>query len=121
MTGFSFTVDGQSTQTEMDTRRSRVRRTSLAPATFINLQWAFEGDQFLTFEDFFKEDLHQGEESFIICYREPTSVENVFRSVEAEVAFVDSEPYLFEEDDSTFSVKAVLEIIELISDEMITV
>jgi len=105
--GRGHTVGSRSDIVMMESGRRRVRRMHDTPIEFIEATWNFTEDQFDTFKTWFENTLENGSLPFYMITTDPPSYR-----LNWELAFKDGN-YEFDRSDNLFSVKAVLEVLDV--------
>ncbi len=89
-------------ETEMETRRKRVRPVSMAPNEELDVTWVFAADEYALFKEFFELELANGTRSFMV---------EIFGS-NREMVFADAN-YSLEFDETQYVVRGKLEYLNL--------
>jgi hypothetical protein len=92
--------------TEMASARLRWRRNHDEPIETIGVQWNFTDDQFARFQEFFDENLNNGEKVFILETYDQSAEEHMITVVTRQVAFL--QPYKGNRDGNLHAVSATL-------------
>ena len=95
----------------MESGRRRVRRMQLEPIEVMDVTWNFTVDDYVTFRDFFIDDLEHGSLFFVMETIEPADTLGFFTRFTRSYAFLDG-TYVFSESDNLFTVNAALEVDE---------
>lgn len=94
----------------MESRRYRCRRQHLALLKLVDVSWNFTEDEYAIFQEFFIEQLNQGELLFAMVSIEPDSNPALQRTYIRGLSFWGG-TYEFSRSDNLFTVSATLEIV----------
>ena len=97
--------------TEMESGRKRIRRLQLEPIEVVDVTWNFVADAYVTFRNFFINDLKHGSLFFVMETIEPSDGPSTFIRFTRSYAFLDGK-YNFSQSDNLFTVSAILEVDE---------
>jgi len=97
--------------TRMESGRNRIRRLQLEPIEVVDVTWNFVADAYVTFRNFFINDLEHGSLFFVMETLEPSPLPGYSYLMTRSYAFLDG-TYSFSESDNLFTVTATLEIDE---------
>ena len=105
------TIYPRASTVKMESGRRRVRRMQLEPIEILDVTWNFTADAYVTFRDFFINDLEHGSLFFVMETLEPTDELGQYILFTRSYAFLDG-TYVFSESDNLFTVNASLEVDE---------